>query len=171
MGNDGRPWKGLRDLSGRTESEFQPTAMRHRRFIEEEPVMKNGDFRARKSGTVLLAEDDESMRGLIQLVLEARGFKVIAMVNGVEALQAYRKFADSIQIVISDVGMPGLSGVDLFREIALINPAVKVILISGHLDSRSLGQLRKAGLKHFLQKPFNPDQFLEVIDEALTDLS
>lgn len=169
MGNGGRPWKGLPDLSGRTESEFQPTAMQHRRFIEEEPVMKNGDFGAGKSGTVLLAEDDESMRGLIQLVLEARGFKVIATVNGVEALQVYRKSGDSIHIVISDVGMPGLSGVDLFRELALLNPIVKMILISGHLDSLSLGQLRKAGLKHFIQKPFSPDQFLQAVDKVLAE--
>ncbi|MEX1277117.1 MAG: response regulator [Bacteroidota bacterium] len=131
--------------------------------------MENGDFGVIRAGTILLAEDDEAMRGLVQLVLEARGFRVLAVSNGSEALQAYTKFGNSVEMVISDVGMPGMSGVDLFREIALINPIVKMILISGHIDSTSLGQLRKVGLRHFIQKPFSPDQFLQVIDKVLAE--
>ena len=169
MGSEKLLWKGSHDLSGRRESEYEPAVMRHRSVAEGEPRMDNGEFRGERVGTILLAEDDESMRGLVQLVLEAEGFTVLATTNGSEALEAYRKSGDSIHIVISDVGMPGLSGVDLFRELALLNPIVKMILISGHLDSLSLGQLRKAGLKHFIQKPFGPDQFLQAVDEVLAE--
>ena len=169
MGSERLLWKRLHDLSGRREGEYEPAVMRHGSVAEGKPRMDNGEFRGERVGTILLAEDDESMRGLIQLVLEARGFRVLARANGLEALETYRKSGSSIQMVISDVGMPGLSGVDLFRELALLNPIVKMILISGHLDSLSLGQLRKAGLKHFIQKPFGPDQFLQAVDEVLAE--
>lgn len=159
------PLKGLHNLYGHKEGEFRLTEERYGR----EQVLKNSDCRTEATGTILLAEDDASMRGLIQLVLEARGFRVIATVNGSEALETYRTLAHSIRVVISDVGMPGLSGVDLFREIVLINPAVKIILISGHLESHSLSQLRKAGLRHFIQKPFSPDLFLQTLDTILAE--
>lgn len=116
---------------------------------------------------ILIVEDDEMMRGILEIFLKDKGYQVLAVQDGREAVNAYKEFGGSIRIVISDLEMPHLNGVDMYRQLKEMNPDVKVVLASGYLDPRLQHQLQCEGARYFLNKPYTPDEVLEKIGEAL----
>ncbi|HXG38469.1 MAG TPA: PAS domain S-box protein [Bacteroidota bacterium] len=112
------------------------------------------------SETVLVVEDEEMLLELLRSVLEGKGYRVLAARDGVEAIDRYRQHEREIAAVISDVGLPKMSGVESCVELKKINPAVKIILASGYLDPAVKHELAKVEAKEFIQKPYNPDEVL-----------
>lgn len=118
-------------------------------------------------GTALLAEDEKPVREYLRLVLEEHGMEVVACADGEEALSIWREEGEGIDILISDVVMPGLGGLDLARAMREDNPNLKVVLVSGYAAEAedrvaSLG----AGVT-FLAKPVDPDRLLSAVRAAL----
>jgi two-component system cell cycle sensor histidine kinase/response regulator CckA len=120
--------------------------------------------------TVLVVEDEPAVRRLAVLALRAQGYTVIEACDGVEALEIAGRLATDIDLVISDVVMPGLSGPELLGRLARLAPGARRLLVSGHAESDVL----PAGLADvgatFLPKPFTPERLArkvrEVLDEA-----
>lgn len=104
--------------------------------------------------TILLVEDESSVRTLTARMLEHQGYKVIQAKEGISALTLFKKNKDKIDLLITDVIMPYLSGVDLVEKIKVYQPQMKILFISGHIDSI----LKRHNLKRqgypFLQKPY-----------------
>jgi CheY-like chemotaxis protein len=100
---------------------------------------------------ILLAEDDASVRTFAGKLLKMEGFTVLTAGDGKAALEASRKYPGTIDLLLSDVEMPRMGGLDLCRNITIERPGIKVLLMSGH--SRTRDQVCKQGLP-FLQKPF-----------------
>ncbi len=82
--------------------------------------------------TVLLAEDDDTVRGLTRSLLERHGYKVIEAVNGEDAIEKFMKNKDAVQLLLFDVVMPGKNGKEAYEAIKKIRAGVKVIFASGH---------------------------------------
>lgn len=115
--------------------------------------------------TILLAEDDDIVRGATVAILEYRGYRVITAENGEEAVRLFKE--NRIDMLLLDVIMPGMNGVEAYRIIKEIAPDIRVLFTSGYtaevLD-RELIQEKDVRLLH---KPIPPDTLLKVVREVL----
>ncbi len=117
--------------------------------------------------TILLAEDETSVRESMKLLLEESGYKVIEAVNGKDAISEFNTHKDLIALLIFDVIMPELNGKDAFKEIKQTSPEAKVLFISGYTSDimRRKGVLDD-GLP-FVSKPVPPEHLLARVRELL----
>ncbi|MEI6083756.1 MAG: response regulator [Verrucomicrobiota bacterium] len=116
---------------------------------------------------ILLAEDEEVIREMAQLTLEAKGYKVLAAADGAAALARYREYHDKIDIVVADMAMPRLSGSELFDRMKQINPGVRVIVSSGYCHDQEGQRMLAQGCLGFLQKPYDGEQLCKAIRSIL----
>ncbi len=119
--------------------------------------------------TILLVEDEEYLLDLVHLMLESKGYKVHCAKDGVEALELYKLHKREIDLVFSDMGLPGLTGIDEFGKLKEINPNVKVIFASGSFEPGIKLELLKAGVKGFIQKPYMTDEILQILRKVLNE--
>ena len=118
--------------------------------------------------TLLLVEDDESVRAYLAHLLEAQGYCVLAARQQAEALSIVSGTAGPIHLVITDVLMPGGTGPDLVRAVDQIRPGVPALYISGYADDGALKQPGSfARDSHFLQKPFTAADLMSRIRQIL----
>ena len=117
--------------------------------------------------TLLVVEDEPVVRRLAVLGLRAYGYNVIEASDGVEARKIARRIAPTLDLVISDVIMPGISGAELVKRLGAVAPGVRRLLVSGHAESTVL----PAGLADigaaFLPKPFTPERLARKVREVL----
>ncbi|WP_447986657.1 PAS domain S-box protein [Nitrospira sp. Nam74] len=117
--------------------------------------------------TVLVVEDQHSVRGFVRNLLALNGYRVLEAADGSEALRICGQHADDIQLVVTDLVMPGMSGRELAERIAKVKPKVKVLYISGYTDDSVVhAGVAQAGMA-FLQKPFSPKAFTHKVREVL----
>ena len=105
--------------------------------------------------TVLLVDDDDSTRGVVAYALRSRGYRVIEAVDAVQALQSAAQFAGPIPILLTDIAMPGLTGVELARRVRSRRPETNVLYMTAY------AQL--AGMSPVLRKPFTPEELLAAV--------
>jgi two-component system, cell cycle sensor histidine kinase and response regulator CckA len=119
------------------------------------------------SETVLVVEDDESLRKLAIKALEKYGYTVLTAADGREALRTCQEYKDPIHIMVTDVIMPGISGKDLANRLTDMMPDMKVLYMSGYTDNVIVhhGVLEK-GIA-FLQKPFTPEGLARKVREVI----
>ncbi len=117
--------------------------------------------------TVLLVEDEEALLALVRRALEAKGYRVLAAHDGLEALDFYRRHSDQISVVVTDMGLPKLGGWEAAQRMKEINKGAKIILASGFLEPGRKERLSREGITHFIQKPYNPNQVLAAIREVI----
>jgi len=121
----------------------------------------------RGTETLLLAEDDDSVRELVRNVLRENGYKVLEASRGEEALELSELFAGKIDLLVTDVVMPQMNGRELARRLLEQRPQLKVLYISGYADNSVFypGGLDAGGA--FLQKPFTPEALARKVREVL----
>ena len=116
---------------------------------------------------IMFVDDDTLVTLLVQRLLTDEGYRVILANNGVDALEAYKRFQSEVKLVIVDFKMPGMDGFALFNELRAINPQAYVVLTSGILEPANLQQMVDAGLRGFIPKPFSQAKLLAAVDSAL----
>ena len=116
---------------------------------------------------ILIVDDEPFVLEAAKSMLEHMGLKAIVAENGVIALSIFKERHDEIAIVLLDLTMPDLSGDEVFRELKIIKPNVKVILASGYNSSDVSQRLVGRGIAEFLQKPFNYNTLKEQIENVL----
>ena len=123
---------------------------------------------ARGTGVVLLAEDDRAVRRLVSTELRRRGYTVLEARHGGEALEICKQFGGDIDLLVTDVVMPQMNGVDLVAAVAHIRPDMAVLFISGHPGRAGFG-LNLAGphAVNLLLKPFTLDTLSARVHETL----
>jgi DNA-binding response OmpR family regulator len=112
-------------------------------------------------GTILITEDESEIRELLCVLFQSEGYTVHSASDGREALELVRAHASEIQLLITDLGLPKLGGIELIKLAREIVPSLQVIAASGfgHVNVRS--ELRKVGVVEFFPKPFSPIDLLE----------
>jgi len=116
---------------------------------------------------ILLVEDDRITRDALQDMLETHNYVVLTAGNGLEALRIYEYQGESVSLVVSDVVMPEMGGVDLYLELSDRWPGVKMLFITGHPLQLDEQALLEAGSVHWLQKPFSVSEFGQVIKNLI----
>ena len=119
--------------------------------------------------TVLLVDDEEEIRDLGRELLETSGFTVITAATGEEALELYRAARGHIDVVILDLGMPGMGGRRCLRELLSVDPEARILVASGYGQSRLAEEILQAGARAFLGKPYRVSELLEKIREAVRE--
>ena len=119
------------------------------------------------SETILLVEDEESVRQLVRETLESRGYHVLEAENGNTGLALAASHSDTIHLVITDVVMPGLSGHELVQQLIPARPGIKVLYLSGYAEDAVAGNDLADGPKAFLQKPFTLQSLSRKVREVL----
>jgi CheY-like chemotaxis protein len=118
-------------------------------------------------GTILLVEDEEVVRSLGREVLELCGYKVLEASNGAQALRASVEHVGRIDLLLTDVVMPGMSGVDLAEKLSKDIPNLKILYTSGYADGAPLSRLNWNDHEQFLQKPFTPELLALKVGEVM----
>jgi PAS domain S-box-containing protein len=121
----------------------------------------------RGQGTVLVADDEETVRTVSALVLESLGFSVVLATDGREALEKYRAEPARYALVLLDLTMPHMDGEETFRQLRHLNPGVKVVLMSGFNQQEAVSRFTGKGLAGFVQKPFSADGITAAVREVL----
>ena len=109
---------------------------------------------------VLIVDDDSNIRNFVSLMIQQRGYSLLAAADGQEALTLSRTYPGEIDLVVSDVNMPRMNGLDLAGQLLDERPGIRVLMMSG-IEQTTLGL-------PFLHKPFLPDQLWRKLDEVLT---
>lgn len=125
------------------------------------------DFQERTAGnsdiTIMLVDDDDSVREAIRQILETFDYSVLEACDAGQAIEVARNHANSIELLISDVVMPGMNGMELYQYLLVRRPSLKAIFISGYaMTPLSPGEQGELAL-HYMQKPFRPNALLERI--------
>jgi PAS domain S-box-containing protein len=126
--------------------------------IARPPAVQTGE-------TVLIAEDDRAVRALVERMLRGGGYRVLSAANGEEALRLLTEERGPVALLVTDVGMPGMSGNQLAERVRAARPGTPVLLISGHLaepepDAAARGE-------SFLAKPFEASTLLAAARDAI----
>ncbi|VTR98969.1 hybrid sensor histidine kinase/response regulator [Tuwongella immobilis] len=119
------------------------------------------------SGTILLVDDEESIRALVQQMLTLMGFDVLVAADGLKAVEQFRAHADSIRLVLLDMTMPRMDGEETFRELRRIRPNVRAILSSGYNEQTATSRFAGKGLAGFIQKPYTLEQLTSEIRRVM----
>jgi len=120
-----------------------------------------------RSVTILIVEDNDNLRNLLQRTLEGVGFSVFPAADGEEALRLYQQHEGTIDLMVSDIVMPRLNGLELSERIRAAHPETKFLFITGFADDfPKLRELIKIGAT-ILEKPFLPSELLRRVEDML----
>jgi two-component system, cell cycle sensor histidine kinase and response regulator CckA len=120
----------------------------------------------RGTETILLVEDDPSVRTLVRDELRKLGYRVLEAKNGLEACLLATQQTGLVQLLLTDVVMPGMGGRELAQHLSVIKPDLRTLFISGYMDDIGIMAGQEEGTSSFLQKPFTP----EVLARAVRNL-
>ncbi len=121
----------------------------------------------RGRGTVLVVDDEETVRSVAARILEMLGFSVVLAGDGREAIERYRLEPARYALVLLDLTMPHIDGEETFRQLLHLNPGVKVVLMSGFNEPEAVSRFTGKGLAGFVQKPFEMGSISAAVRAAI----
>ena len=120
---------------------------------------------------ILLTEDEAAVRFATRMILEQAGYRVIEAANGHLALDTFRQRSSEIDLVVTDMIMPGMNGRELADQLREIRPDIRVLFTSGYTDDTVFRQSLVEPGSHFIQKPYTPQALTAKVREALSGQS
>ncbi len=121
----------------------------------------------RGTETILLVEDEPSVRTLVRDELRKLGYRVVEAKNGVEACLLATQQAGSFQLLLTDIVMPGMGGRELAQHLSVIKPDLRTLFMSGYMDDIGIMAGQEEGTSSFLQKPFTPEMLARAVRNLL----
>lgn len=119
--------------------------------------------------TILLVEDDERIRTMANHMLNALGYEVLSAVDGLDGVEKYKLHQDAVDIVVLDMKMPNMNGLEACRAIKDINSAQAIVLATGCDEEEHSEEMSSLGVKRFLQKPFRVAELKQTLAQVLED--
>lgn len=119
-----------------------------------------------KTKTVLVAEDESGVRHLVKRILARKGYQVIEAASGADALAIADAFDESIDVLLTDMIMPGMSGAELAARLSAARPELATLFMSGYPELLP-GSATQGGPHDYLQKPFTSDELIKKLEELL----
>ena len=131
-------------------------------IIEAKPIPRGTE-------TILLVDDEEAIRGFAKQALMKFGYRVLTASTGEEALEVYSSNSNAIDLIVMDVGMPGMGGHKCLRELVGINPQIKVVIASGYSIHDQVKKSMEAGAKAYVGKPYQMADLLNTVRAVLDE--
>ncbi len=125
---------------------------------------RSGTLRARGVETVLVVEDEAAVRTIVRRMLESFGYSVFEAEGPDRALAIVAAMEGTIQLLLTDLVMPGMDGRELALRLGQLRPDTRVLYMSGFADSAERYMVER---RHFLQKPFTPSALSQKVREAI----
>jgi CheY-like chemotaxis protein len=119
------------------------------------------------SETILVVEDEQVVLDLITNILQDAGYKVLRAGNGDEAIRIGGQHASDIDLVLTDIVMPGMSGGELMQQLLPMKPGMRVLYMSGYTKYTMVGHGVLESVNSFIWKPFSPATLLHKVREVL----
>ena len=142
----------------------------HLPAVEEEPTVEapvTSPPVAGGSETVLVVDDETDIRQIIRRVLDRDGYKVLEATSGSEAVSIAEHFDGPVDLLITDVRMPKMHGVEVAAAVKALRPQIEVLLISGYTEDANLSAHTEGDGLAFLAKPFRPSQLADRVRAIL----
>ncbi len=121
-----------------------------------------------RQSIVLLADDEEMLRSVVGDMLRHMGFTVLSAVDGREAVDLYNERGAEIDLVLLDLTMPRMDGVEAFKEILVLDPGARVVLVSGYSEEDLSNRIQGRKPAAFLQKPYNIQKLRDTLSRVLS---
>lgn len=139
-----------------------------RSMARSEAETKTASLPVGKGETILIVDDEDSIRDIMKEALETQGYRVATARDGAEALAVLKKSPDGIEVIVTDLLMPIMDGATLLRLLKAMPMTVPVIIMSG-THEKSDARTSLEGLEYFaiLEKPYSVDSLLQTVDSAL----
>ena len=118
-------------------------------------------------GRILIVDDEPSIVDLLQEILTAFEYTPVGVVDPLQALRVFREEHASLDLVLTDLTMPNLPGLQLVQEMHKIDPAMPIIVLTGYTESLSEQEQKEYDITGKLNKPMMAGELIEAIDEAL----
>jgi len=131
----------------------------------EKEARKKADYRGAE--TIIIVDDEPDILDIGQNTLEQFGYTVLMARSGEEAVEAYTRRGKEIDLVILDLGMPGMGGEKCLQELLRMNPSVKVLIASGYAATQTVQGILEAGATGFMAKPYRLEDMLKKVREVL----
>ncbi len=138
----------------------------------EKPPRRAGEKRGeapRGTETILVVEDEEMLAGLVETVLSEHGYTVLKATDGLGAFDLFQRRRHEIAAVITDLGLPNQSGLELCLQMREVDRAVRVIVATGTLEPSLKRRLGKAGVRHVIPKPYEMRELLDLVRTVLDE--
>lgn len=139
------------------------TQFKLREVSMEDAMANQGDT----GKSVLLVDDEVTITGYLSEMLEIKGFSVTCCNNSQEALSNFVANPEGYDIVITDMTLPGMTGVELARGMLAVRPDLPIILCSGYIDEEKREEIQQAGIREFFNKPVDSGQLIQAIHSQL----
>jgi CheY-like chemotaxis protein len=120
-------------------------------------------------GHVLYVDDEEALVFLVSRVLQRAGHKVSGFTAPSEALDAFKLHPDSFDLIVSDMSMPGMSGLELARKVLTIRPNIPFIITTGFVRAEDYQAAKDAGVRQLILKPNTVDELSVAIQRVLQE--
>ncbi len=120
-----------------------------------------------RGSTVLVIDDEEDIRDVVEAVLNSRGIRVLTAEDGERGLTIFQEHVDEIDAVLLDINMPGMSGDVVFEKLLDMRPDIKVLLSTGYSEQEAASHFQDAPLAGFVHKPYTASSLVEKIGSAL----
>jgi DNA-binding response OmpR family regulator len=127
----------------------------------EAPIASASDSRYR---TALMVEDEEAVLHLLRNILAERGYHVLTAVDGETAVKIFQHNKENIDVVLLDLDLPRISGVEVLRKIRAEDANARVVVTSGYLEPELKSALLREGVSEFIHKPYLPDEVVAVLE-------
>jgi signal transduction histidine kinase/CheY-like chemotaxis protein len=119
--------------------------------------------------TILLVDDDENLRDVGLSIFQNVGYQVITAASGEEALELFQKLGTKIDLIVLDLGMPGMGGKRCLQEILTLKPSQKVLIASGYSANGNIKDMIQYGASGYITKPYRRNQLLGSVRQILED--
>ncbi len=122
---------------------------------------------ARRTGSVLFVDDEETVREMAKIALQKHGCEVLIAASGAQAVEILERDPNAIDLVVLDLGMPGMSGEETLPRLRAIRPDLAVVVSSGHSERHALSGFQGAVLSGFIQKPYTSQALAGAVKRVL----
>jgi CheY-like chemotaxis protein len=121
----------------------------------------------RRGGTVLVVEDERSLIRLLDTLLPQAGYRVLAATDGEQAIELYQRHKAVIDVVLLDLGLPKITGLDVIPKLKEQNSNVSIVIATGYLEPRLKEELMRVGVKDCISKPYAVKDVIERLDSVI----
>ncbi len=160
----------LARLSQYTKLEFTSVARGFKQMEKFSLQIKDTTLKAKSASHILLAEDEAHSSRVLSLILRKAGYSVTKVTDGEKALNMILDFENQgklIDLLITDIQMPGLTGLELVSELRRRDMPINVLVITGYGDEITKSKLADEGLINYIVKPFNAEVFLKRVSQSI----